>query len=40
LNAFRVKEAAAEVGRSEVDSMTAKSKDVVFFTPECTPVTT
>lgn len=38
MNAFRVNEAAAEVGRSEVDKMTAKSNAEVFLTPQCTPV--
>lgn len=38
MNAFRVNEAAAEVGRSEVDNMTAKSNAEVFLTPQCTPV--
>jgi hypothetical protein len=38
LKAFRVNEAAAEVGRSEVDNMTAKSNAEVFLTPQCTPV--
>jgi len=40
LNAFRVNEAAAEVGRSEANNMSPKSNTVVLPTPQHASVTT